>query len=176
MAKEALEKAVERLKSGDSSAFDYIYDNTYKVVFFVAHNIVRSKEGAEDVVQETYLKAFTHFDGYQSESVLAWLTKIARNIAINTYQKNKRETVTDFAADDSKYGVSSMPDENSIGLLKLAESVLSEEDFQIVIMCAVAGYKRREVSDFLHMPLSTVTFRYLEAMKTLRKNIEGGAK
>ena len=173
MAKDALEKAVERLKSGDMSAFDYIYEHTYKVVFFVVHNIVRSKETSEDLVQETYLKAFKHLDGYKTDSVLAWLTAIARNLALNSYKKGKRETPTDFEAEDYRFGAANMPDEDCFGLIKLAESSLSEEDFQIVVMCAVAGYKRREVSEILKMPVSTVTYKYLEALKTLRKKLEG---
>ena len=67
-----------------------------------------------------------------------------------------------------------MPEEDSFGLLKLAQEKLSEDDYKIVVMCVIAGYKRREVAEILNMPISTVTYRLQSALETLKKNIQGG--
>ena len=100
MSDKALEKAVVRLKNGDDRAFDHIYDKTYKVVFFVAFRILGNKHAAEDVVQDTYLKAVSNISAYDSDNFVAWITTIARNNALNEYNRTKRQTATDFSAED----------------------------------------------------------------------------
>lgn len=173
MKKETLDRAMLRLKQGDESAFDYVYDNTYKVVYFTAHSILRDRQSAEDVMQEVYVKALGSIGSYSDGNALAWLTTIARRLAINEYNKRKREVPTEF--DETSMGSATLPEDDEIGLLSLAEEVLSEEEFKIVVMCAVAGYKRREVAKLLDLPTSTVTYKYQEALKTLRKKLEGGS-
>lgn len=173
MKKETLDKAMTRLKEGDKSAFDYVYDNTYKVVFFVVHGVLHDKHAAEDVMQDAYVKALESISSYSDGNALGWLTTIAKRLAINEYNKRKRELPTDF--DERALGSDSLPDDESIGLIALAEKILSEDDFKILVMCAIAGYKRREVAKLLDMPTSTVTYRYQEALKVLKQKLEGGS-
>lgn len=173
MTKESLERAVARLKSGDMSAFDCIYDGTSKVVFFVVHNIVRRREVAEDIVQDTYVSALGHLDSYSSDNFLAWLTTIAKRKALNAAKRASREKATDFQTDGEKLGVTHLPDDEAADLISIAENALSKEDFQIVVMCAVAGYKRREVAKMLDMPISTVSYRYKAALDKLKRIVNG---
>lgn len=176
MSDKALEKAVAKLRSGDSRAFGHIYDKTYKIVFFVAFRIIGNKQAAEDVVQDTYLKAVTNIDAYDSNNFTAWITTIAKNLALNEYNKAKRQTSTDFSAEaDFREGSFSMPDEDSFGLLDAAKKLLDETDYKIVIMCAVAGYKRREAAKALDMPISTVSYRLKQSLAILAKHVKGGA-
>ncbi len=174
MTKESLARAVRKFKQGDKRAFDYIYDNTYKVVYFVAHSVLRSKERAEDITHDTYLKAVENIDRYEEGThFLAWLTTIAKRLAINEYNRGKHETSTDITDNISKFGEYTLPDEDSLGLIRLAEETLPEVDFQILIMYAVAGYSRREIGKILGMPTSTVTYKYTMATKTLKQKLEG---
>lgn len=174
MTKESLEKAMLRLKAGDREAFDYIYDNTYKVVFFVVHNIVRHRETAEDIVQDTYVTAFRNIDTYASDNLLGWLTTIAKRLALNSYNRGKRERITDFQEEGENLCRGEMPDDDAVGLIETAEKALSEEDFRIVIMCCVAGYKRREVAKIMNMPTSTVSHRYKTSLDKLKRIMDGG--
>ena len=130
MTKESLEKAVLRLKAGEREAFDYIYDNTYKVVFFVVHNIVRQRETAEDIVQDTYITALRNIDSYSSNNLLAWLTTIAKRLALNSYNRGKRERITDFQEEGEGLCRGDMPDDDTIGLIKTAEKVLNDGKYQ----------------------------------------------
>ena len=173
MTKEALEKAVARLKGGDRAQFDVIYDGTYKVVYFVVNSIVGQREATEDIVQDAYVTALTRLDSYESDNFLAWLTTIAKRQALNSYNRSKRERVTDFQAEGDAFGSTSMPDDETIGLIETAERVLSPDEFQIVVMCAVAGYRRREVSKMLDMPISTVSYRYSSALDKLKRILNG---
>ena len=51
----------------------------------------------------------------------------------------------------------------------MANNVLAEDEFNIVMMYAIGGYKHKEIAEFLHMPLGTVTWKYATALKKLRK-------
>lgn len=174
MTKEALEKAVARLKGGDRAQFDVIYDGTYKVVYFVVHSIVGQKEATEDIVQDAYVTALTRLDSYESDNFLAWLTTIAKRLALNSVKKRSREVATDFAENENLFGATDPTDGEAAGLIAAAEKLLSPDDFEIVIMCAVAGFKRREVAKIKDMPVSTVTHRYKTALTKLEKYLKGG--
>ena len=56
--------------------------------------------------------------------------------------------------------------------IALANKVLAEDEFNIVMMYAIGEYKHKEIADFLHMPLGTVTWKYANALKKLKKAIE----
>lgn len=177
MSDKALEKAVLALKNGDSRAFDYIYDKTYKVVFFVAFRILGDKHAAEDVVQDTYMKAVTNIGAYDRDDFTAWITTIAKNNALNEYNRQKRTSATDFSAEDGyREGSFSMPDEDSFGLISLAKRLLDETDYKIVVMCAIAGYKRREAAKALGLPISTVSYRLKQSLKLLAEHVKGGTR
>lgn len=174
MTKEALERAVARLKGGERAQFDVIYDGTYKVVYFVVHAIVGQKEAAEDVVQDTYLTALSHLNSYESDNFLAWLTTIAKRLALNSVKKRSREVATDFAENERLFGTDDPTDNEAAGLIAAAEKLLPPDDFEIVIMCAVAGFKRREVAKIKNMPVSTVTHRYKTSLEKLEQYLKGG--
>ncbi len=176
MADKSINKAVERFIKGDAKAFDYIYDKTYKVVYFVIYGIVKNRTHTLDLVQETYLKAFKNLSAsFVADNFVAWITTMAKNIAINEYNRLKREKLTDFVAENN-YIESDfrMPDEDSFGLIKLAQEKLDETDYKIVVMCVISGYRRREVAEILGMPISTVSYRLQSALDTLKKNLQGG--
>lgn len=177
MSDKTLEKAVLKLKEGDSRAFDYVYDKTYKVVFFVALRILGDRHAAEDVIQETYMKAVSNICSYNADNFTAWITTIARNCALNEYNRSKRTTATDFSAEsDYREGAFSMPDEDSFGLISVAKRLLDETDYKIVVMCAIAGYRRREAAKTLGLPVSTVSYRLKLSLEKLAKHVKGGTK
>lgn len=171
MATSVLTKAVSRFINGDNSAFDEIYDNTYKVVFFVAHSILHNRAQSENIVQDTYINFFSKINEYKDQNALAYLTTIAKNLAINQYNRNKREVLTDFEVDYLGIAAKEKDDE-AIGIIRLAEDSLPEQDFLIVVMYAVAGYNRREISQILGIPISTVSYKYTSAIKILEAKMK----
>lgn len=169
-----LERKIAALKSGDVGAFDYIYEHTNRSVYFAVLYIVRDRMHAEDVLQETYVRAIRSINSYEAgTNFTAWLTRIGRNLALNFVGRAKRETPVDFAADERMYGAceTELP-----YIFDIAAKVLSEEEYEIVMLCQVAGYKRREAAEMLNMPLGTVTWKNNEALKKLKNHLqkEGG--
>lgn len=162
-------KVAEYLK-GDQKAFDYIYDATHKMVYFNILYIVKSKMTAEDLLHDTYIRAIQNLSSYQhGTNFTAWVVRIGKNLALNYIQRYKRETLTDFSEQSYRYGTT----ETELPyLFDVARKVLSEEEYQIVMMCQVAGYKRREVAAMLDMPIATITWKNNQALKKLQKHLQ----
>ena len=85
---------VERAKSGDQSAFRAIMEQHNRRLYRVARAVMKDDTEAEDVVQETYLSAFSNLSNFRGDSSLAtWLTRITLNEALGRRRK-QRATVT----------------------------------------------------------------------------------
>ena len=169
-----LERHIAMLREGDNSAFDYIYEQTNRTVYFCILYIVREKMTAEDIMQETYVRAITSLGQYGAgTNFSAWLCTIAKSIALNHIKKYKREVPTDFNEQSHKYGSA---ETHLPYIFDLASKILAEDEYEILMLCQVAGYKRREVAQMLGIPIGTVTWKNNEALKKLKKHIdkEGG--
>ena len=170
-----LERKIGELKAGNGGAFDYIYGQTNRTVYFAILYIVRDKMYAEDLLQETYVRAMRSIESYrEGTNFTAWLARIGKNLALNHVKAAKREVATDFETDAWRYGTQ----ETELPyIFDAAAKILSEEEYEIVMLCHVAGYKRREVAQMLQMPIGTVTWKNNEALKKLRLHLEkeGGA-
>ncbi len=170
MKESKLERVIERYKAGDVRAFDTIYELTNRSVYFAVLYIVRDKMSAEDILQETYIRAMRSIQSYEAgTNFTAWLARIGKNLALNHYKRAKREIFADFDTDAYKYGTA----EAEIPyLFDLAAKILDAEQYEILMLCQVAGYKRREVSEMLGIPIGTVTWKNNEALKKLRTYFE----
>ena len=93
---------------------------------------------------------------------------ITKNLCLDRLKERARHAELPEEAWESLLRVDYLPDN-----LQIAEwlQLLKEEERQIVVLHAVAGFKHREIAAFLGLPLATVLSRYARAMKKLRKAI-----
>lgn len=85
------ERLVAAAKIGNTAAFDELCRGHAEKIFHVAYRITRNREDAEDVVQESYLRAFIHLKGFDGRSRFStWLTRIAINSALMSLRTNHR--------------------------------------------------------------------------------------
>ncbi len=83
---------VERAQGGDAGAFNELVGKYERKVFRLAKNITNNQEDAEDVLQETFLKAYSHIGGFQGNSKFyTWLVRIAVNEALMKLRKRKSD-------------------------------------------------------------------------------------
>lgn len=170
MNKGKLEEKIAQLANGDGRAFDYIYEHTNRPVYFAILYIVRDKMYAEDILQETYVRALRSLHTYSpGTNFSAWLARIGKNLALNHIKREKREVATDFEENTHLYGAQ---ETHPPYIFDLAVKVLSEEEYEILMLCQVSGYKRREVAQILNMPVATVTWKNNEALKKLRRTLQ----
>lgn len=162
-----LERKIEKLKEGYLEAFDYIYNCTNRIVYFSILKIVRNKTCAEDILQDTFIRALSCLSQYkENTNFVGWLCTIGKSLAMNHLKKYRHEIGFDF---DKNYDSS----ENELPyIFDIATKILSEDEYKIIMLCHVSGYKRREVSVMLGIPIGTVTWKNNEALKKLKQYLE----
>jgi RNA polymerase sigma-70 factor, ECF subfamily len=84
------ERLVERARSRDGAAVQLIMQRHNRRLYRVARSVLNDDAEAEDVVQETYFRAFTHLDGFRGDAQLStWLTRIALNEALGRLRRRR---------------------------------------------------------------------------------------
>lgn len=164
-----LNKLMLDLKFGED-VLGEIYSETRKVVYAFVLTYVRSKQDAEDVMQETYIRVRNAAANFEDGNALAWILQIAKNLAISLNYKAKREVAVDFQSDESLFGTYGLS-EDSVATKALLTK-LDKNHSRIVVLHLLAGYKFREISTMLDIPQSTVRWMYGEALKTLKNALE----
>lgn len=167
----ALDKFIKKFINGEASAFDEIYNQTQKSVYYVALSILRDRALAEDVMQTTYLRVLRNIQGYElGTNAVAWIIKIAKNEAINLKKVRMREQSVDEYENQNLFGMSE-PDTYG-ELIDLAKRLLPDEEFSILMLVTACGYKRKEIGKMLDMPIPTVTWKYQNALSKMRNALE----
>lgn len=88
--------AIGRVITGDRDAFALLVERHSRSVFRLAFRITGSEADADEVVQETFLRAFRQIHRYESRASFAtWISTIAANLALDTLRKRKRWVATD---------------------------------------------------------------------------------
>lgn len=83
-----LERKIAKLKNGDSSVFDYVYEHTNRPVYFAIFYILKDKMYAEDVLQDTYVRAISSIEQYKDgTNFVGWLCSIGKSLALNHLKK-----------------------------------------------------------------------------------------
>jgi RNA polymerase sigma-70 factor, ECF subfamily len=153
-----------------------------------ALRMTRNPSDAEDLIQETFAKAYAKFHQFQPGTNLrAWLHRILSNTFINTYRKKRREPLQDLSAefqDDWQTGADPLtPPARSAEaevLDRLGDSdvlrALRElpSEFRVAIYLAdIEGYPYREVAEMMGTPIGTVMSRLHRGRAKLRQRLAG---
>jgi RNA polymerase sigma-70 factor (ECF subfamily) len=170
------EELASRAAQFEQSALQYL-DSLYAAARRMTHN----PHDAEDLVQETYLKAFASLDQYQPDTNLkAWLYRILTNTYINQYRRKQREPHQTTTEGLSDWEVNSadllMPSAELSALSQLTDSEVLEalaklpEDRRMVVYYAdVEGMPYQEISEILECPIGTVMSRLHRGRAQLRQ-------
>ncbi|WP_449489692.1 sigma-70 family RNA polymerase sigma factor [Actinomyces sp. Marseille-QA0893] len=156
-------------------------------LFGAALGMTRNRADAEDLVQETFMKAYTKFHQYQQgTNIKAWLYRILTNTYITHYRKAQRspkrsggEEVEDWqlaaaASHDEKGLVSAEAealDNIPSSQLRTALESLSEDQRVVVLLSDVEGFAYKEIADMLDIPIGTVMSRLHRGRKNLREGL-----
>ena len=157
-----------------------------------AMRLTRNPQDAEDLIQETYLKAYSNFDSFkQGTNLKAWLYRIMTNTYINSYRKAKRRPLESSADELSDFQLYTTAGHDSTGLesaevealKQMPDSEISEamndlpEDYRMVVYyAAVVGLAYKEIADVMGTPLGTVMSRLHRGRKLLRAALKDVAR
>ena len=170
MTQTQFEASIAKIQRGDKDGLKEIYEAYISYIYTIVLGLVGNRENAEDVTSEFFIKLWTIADVYQNNGThKAWLATVARNMALDFIRKNKREIPTEEFADETSR--EETPEQEVVGELSVQEALatLSEAERQVVDMKVLGEMSFREISEALHIPMGTVTWRYQNAIKKLRR-------
>jgi RNA polymerase sigma-70 factor (ECF subfamily) len=164
---------MKRMKSGDKGALHEIYEAYLGYIYAIVRQTVSNREDAEDVTSEFFMKLWRLADTYRGgNGHRAWMAAIARNMAVDLMRKTKREILTEQFADNMTETASEACVEQEVLSdlsLRQALDALKPSEQQVVHLKIMGELTFQEIADILKIPLGTVTWRYQNAIKKLRR-------
>lgn len=150
------------------------------VLEYFALSLTKDKEQAQDLLQETLLKALTYKDKFTPDTNLkAWLHTIMRNTFINDYRKSTRARTVVTTKDDLEVldfvpATTFAAPDSAISHKEIMQFINSlSEQYRVPFMMHFNGFKYKEIADELNIPIGTVKSRIYLAKQTLMSNLKG---
>ncbi|WP_195983442.1 RNA polymerase sigma factor [Clostridium sp. D33t1_170424_F3] len=163
---------MREVANGDRTAFEELYRMTQNSVYCYLLSIVKSHSTAEDLMQDTYLSIRKSIQHYIPQGKpLAWIFTIAKNLAYMELRRVQKQETSDFSDEENQIGVDVISSTVDNLVLKKALEILNEQERKIVLLHVTQGFKFREVSSLLAIPLGTVLSCYNRAIKKLNKAV-----
>ena len=181
-----LEDLLLLAKKGDGRAFEQIVLQTERAVYNLALSIVKKKEDAEDVTQETYLRLWRAASEIKLESSLKlYILRTARNLALDLIRKNSKrdeidtvilDTEGEFEIDIADDSPDSRPDESYLRKIEKEVVRRSIEELpaaarEIIVLRDIEGLSYTEIADMLGIAEGTLKSKLFRARERLRKII-----
>ncbi|MDQ3400766.1 MAG: sigma-70 family RNA polymerase sigma factor [Candidatus Limnocylindria bacterium] len=157
-------------------------------LYRTALRMTRSEEEAEDLVQETYIRAFRFQEQFEAGTNLkAWLFRILTNTFINQFRRRKsrpQTTELDDVDESALYrhmtgasAASTAAEPEAVVLDRVVDSEVTKaleelpEKFRTVVLLDVEGFSYKEMAEMLHVPIGTVMSRLHRGRKFLQKRL-----
>lgn len=185
MTEHQFEEAMSRMVCGDKEALREIYENYLGYIYRIIYEILQSRENAEDVTSEFFIKLWDKAEQFKpGTGHKGYLAAMARNMAIDFLRKHRREELTamlqDIEGEDREAESTGMigaarssADVEGEALRSLsveeALAMLKPGERQIVSMKVLGELTFQEISKIMSIPMGTVTWKYQNAIKKLRR-------
>ncbi|NOX89571.1 MAG: sigma-70 family RNA polymerase sigma factor [Calditrichaeota bacterium] len=174
---------VRKAKAGDGKAYDALMQMYRDVVFSIVYRMVHNKQEAEDLTQETFIKAYNSINSFNEEYAFStWLFKIATNHCIDFFRKRKLVTYSmdqpiqykdeeikqEYPDYEPTIDTEMVASEKSI-IIRQAINKLPEKYRVAIILRHHEEKSYEEIAAILDLPLGTVKARIFRAREMLKK-------
>jgi RNA polymerase sigma-70 factor (ECF subfamily) len=172
---------VDSVLNGDTKAFELLVLKYQKPVYNAAYSITKNAASAEDIAQDAFVKAYEKLDTLQNHAgFYAWTKKIAVNLALNLYDKNKwtvdvsNDTGDDFF--DRVVATSDTPEEYALkeemkAYINIFIDSLPEKLRLVLVMREADDLSYEEISEILTIPVGTVRSRLFNARQIIKERL-----
>lgn len=171
---------VARVVSGDMKAFEVIYQNTYRQVYYTCMSFLKNEQNVYDVMQDTYITALTHLQQLENpERITAWLNTIAVNKCRQFLGKKMpvqldEATSTNLLEENDNFLPESyvLNAEKRKIILNIMQEELSAVQYQTIIMYYFDGMSTSEIAACMECPEGTVSYRLSAARGKIKAGVQ----
>lgn len=185
MNEQQFENAVARMIQGDKTGLKEIYISYSGYIYRIIYEVLQNKENAEDVTSEFFIRLWDKAEQFKPGSGhKGYLAVIARNMAVDFLRKHKKEELTallqDLSEDAEEEKIKSRGfaedktgtvEQQVVGdiTVKQALETLKPSERQIISLKVLGEMTFKEIAAAMEIPMGTVTWRYQNAIKKLRR-------
>jgi len=180
----------EVTKAEKDAQFEKEFMPLINSLYNFAYRLTLDEDDANDLVQETYMKAYRFFDSYeQGTNAKAWLFRILKNSFINDFRKkSKQPAKVDYNEVESFYNSDEVDEKITTDLrVDAVQDMIGDEvanalnalavDFRtIIILCDLEGFTYEEMAKILDIPIGTVRSRLHRARNLLKDKLKKYAR
>ncbi|MGM5470406.1 RNA polymerase sigma factor [Flavobacteriaceae bacterium LMO-SS05] len=179
LANQHIEQLIQLCKQDNQQAQMEVYNRYYKAMYNTAFRILKDSYVAEDVMQDSFLTAFTKLDSLKEVTTFsAWLKRIVINNSIYNYKKNNAHK--DVPLDDIQYkvedqsGIEEDYEFTNLKAIQIMEAMkLLKDNYQIgLTLNLIEGYDYEEICDIMNITYSNCRTMISRAKVSLRQKLE----
>ena len=172
---------ISRVLSGDQQAYAGLVSRYQSYVFTLALRVVKSREDAEEVAQDSFIKAYKYLADFKGASKFStWLYTIVNNTAISFLRKKKveihsldNEKVFEVAdSKESGMGANMIEQKSKMAMVNQAISMLNPDDAQIITLFYKAEQSLDETAQILGIEINAAKVRLYRARTRLKEKME----
>jgi RNA polymerase sigma factor (sigma-70 family) len=161
-----------------TAEFEELAMSMVNSVYNLARWLARNDHDAEDLVQETYLKAFRSFSSFQTgTNFRAWIFRILRNTFLKSRPLRERQLMVGLDSEEQiipAFATCTTPeslfiDSSGIAAIRTAIEELPAIYREVILMCDVEEASYKEIAEILSIPIGTVMSRLARARRTVRE-------
>jgi RNA polymerase sigma-70 factor (ECF subfamily) len=173
---------VERTRAGDRDAFRGLVERYQRRIATLALGMLRSREDALDVVQETFAKAYQNLSRFKGDAAFyTWLYRIAVNVCVDHQRRQTRQALVSIET-EAPPPIEGAPADHPFDRARDAEIArrvrdairdLTPDHRAVILLREVEGFSYAEISQVLDCPTGTVMSRLHYARRQLRARLRG---
>jgi len=166
---------MERVREGDTAAFEALYDAYSRLVYGVALRVLSDAASAEDATQAVFMKLWSNPELFRTGNFAAWIVRVARNRAFDVLRAKAARPEDQFpetipAQDALEDTAMAQIDAESV---RAAIAQLPEEQRKLIELGFFGGVTHQEMAKTTGLPLGTVKTRIRSGLRRLRSVLDG---
>ncbi len=175
MIKYTDQNLIDNILAGDTNSFGELVDRYQNLVFTIAIRILKNREEAEEVSQDSFIKAFESLKSYRGEAKFStWLYRIVYHKSLDRIKKNKRqqtfeiiEEITDDSLDHIENGLEAMLSEERSEIINQCIGQLAEDEAAIISLYYFEEQSVKEISQVTNLTEDNIKVKLFRSRKKL---------
>jgi RNA polymerase sigma-70 factor (ECF subfamily) len=167
---------ISRILAGDAAAERLLYEEHVDRVFRLAYRMTGDATQAEDLTQDTFIRAFDRLADFRGDAPFAgWLHRVATSVILTGLRKRKRMQDVESLRDDLEWTAGPGPgsDPDLKRRIDLAVGALDENHRLVFVMHDMEGFTHQEIASAMEAPVGTIKARLSRARQKLRDALGG---